>query len=76
MFNATSTDLFCEVPVQEALKVAPYSLTFDNLVVAKVQALNARGWSDLSNVNTVGERIKTAPTRMSLPRRDNKTDTT
>jgi hypothetical protein len=43
------------------LIASPYSLTAGTLVIAKVQAHNKRGWSDLSDANTAGAIIKTVP---------------
>jgi len=56
-YDGQSTELYCDVPVKEVLRLQPYSLAFNELVVAKVQAYNARGWSDFSPINVVGERI-------------------
>lgn len=39
----------------------PYLLVQDDLIVAKVRALNAVGWSDFSELNTIGQRVETKP---------------
>lgn len=57
-FDATTVDLFCDVPVKEVLRQASYGYSFDQLVVAKVRARNIRGWSTFSEPNLTGERIQ------------------
>jgi hypothetical protein len=59
----------CSIPVS-ALTAAPFSLTAGDLVVAKVQAHNARGWGPYSNENTVGAIVTTVPYAMAAPVRD------
>jgi len=39
------------------LREAPFSLTYDTLVRAKVLARNERGWSAASDPNSSGARI-------------------
>jgi len=39
------------------LRAAPFSLTYDTLVRAKVLARNERGWSAASDENTVGAKV-------------------
>ena len=41
-----------------ALVSAPFSLQFDQLVSAKVRAVNMYGKGDWSSLNTVGARIR------------------
>ena len=67
--------LYCDVPVKETLLLAPFELEFDDLIVARVRAHNSRLWSDWSDGNTVGEKIKTEPRFMSAPQRDSATNT-
>jgi len=57
--------LSCDVPLT-ALR-ASYGLAYDELVQARVQAKNANGWGSLSQVNLVGARVQTEPTRMAAP---------
>jgi hypothetical protein len=45
------------MPLKQVLVNPPYSLDFDALVQVKIQAMNAKGWSDLSAFNTDGQRI-------------------
>ena len=45
---------FCEIPVSTVLRVDPYNLQQGQVVIASVQALNSRGWSDLSTPNSAG----------------------
>lgn len=56
-FDGQSTELYCDLPVKEVLIREPYNYDFDQLVVAKVQAQNIRGWSLFSDLNTIGEKI-------------------
>ena len=48
--------MYCLVLMAD-LRAAPFSLTYDTLVRAKVLARNERGWSAESDANTVGARI-------------------
>jgi hypothetical protein len=50
----------CDIPMS-SLTQAPYLLAYNALVVAKVQAHNAVGWSALSSANTIGATIQVAP---------------
>ena len=54
---ATMLQMYCDVPVKTVLRVAPYSLVFDELIQVKVRALNSRLWSDYSEVNVLGLKI-------------------
>ena len=51
------------------LRASPYNLVYGNLVVAKVQAYNSKGWSSLSPANAAGATIQTEPQAMSAPAR-------
>jgi hypothetical protein len=44
-----------------------YGLSYDDLVQARVQAENANGWGSLSQVNLVGAKVQTTPTKMLVP---------
>jgi len=46
------------------LKASTYNLKWNNLIVAKVRARNLYGWSLLSEANTDGARIQTAPAKI------------
>ena len=48
--------MYCLVLMAD-LRAAPFSLTYDTLVRAKVLARNERGWSTASLSNTVGAQI-------------------
>ena len=61
--------LRCDIPVITVLRQAPYSLTQGQLVVAKVQAYNQRGWSDFSDPNVAGQLVQTEPLAMAAPTR-------
>lgn len=57
----------CEIPLT-TLRQAPYSLTFNTVVVAKVSSTNAVGSSaGYSPVNTAGAKIYTEPVTMAAP---------
>jgi hypothetical protein len=47
------------------LWAAPFSLTYDSLVRAKVLAHNKRGWSEASEAYTVGAKIQVKPLDMN-----------
>ena len=53
-------ELRCRIPVS-ALVAAPYSLPPGAVVVAKVQARNARGWGPFSEENSSGAVVITVP---------------
>jgi hypothetical protein len=40
---------------------SPYLLVQDDLIVAKVRALNVVGWSEYSKLNTIGQVVQTKP---------------
>lgn len=58
---------FCLIP-HSVLTAEPYSLTFDTLIEAKLEAFNRNGWSPESTVNTASgllkDRIQTVPSQM------------
>lgn len=43
------------------LRASPFSLAYGTLIVAKVQALNSKGWSTLSAANSAGITVLTEP---------------
>ncbi len=57
---------YCIIPIS-ALRNAPYNLVRLELIKAKIRAKNIRGWSDYSDVNTVGVTVKTEPDQMAAP---------
>ena len=54
------SDLECFVPMEE-LTGPRFSLGYNQFIKAKVQARNYRGWSELSNTNTVGVYSEVVP---------------
>lgn len=60
------TNMFCWVSM-ETLSAAPYSLAFQAVIEAKVQALNERGYSDISDPSN-GATIARLPSAMGDPR--------
>jgi hypothetical protein len=55
-----TTNRYCLVRMTD-LTGATYNLVRSDLVRVKVQASNAKGWGDLSDVNTVGATVETLP---------------
>jgi hypothetical protein len=54
--------LYCYVPVQSVLRQPPYSLEYNEMVVAKVKARNSIGWAaSYSTPNTVGALVQVLP---------------
>jgi hypothetical protein len=72
---AVMAELACRIPVA-TLVAAPYSLPAGALVVAQVQAHNARGWGANSDPNSGGAVIITVPLQMAAPVRDSSATTT
>lgn len=64
----------CQVPMT-VLRAAPYSLSYSDNVVAKVRALNARGWSAWSTEGQ-GATVLTEPQQMSAMSRGSLTSKT
>jgi len=54
--EAQAAVMYCLVAMAD-LRAAPFSLTYDTLVRAKVLARNERGWSAASDANTVGAKV-------------------
>jgi hypothetical protein len=48
----------------------PFSLAFEDLIVARVSAYNLNGWGATSAANTAGATVRTIPTTMNPPVRD------
>ena len=66
------TQQYCDVSMA-TLRLAPYSLVFNDVVVAKAAARNLIGWSAYSVPNLVGGLIKTPPIKMTTPLRNSAT---
>lgn len=63
--------------MQSVLRQPPYSLAYNDLVVAKVRSRNSIDWSEeYSDENTVGARIQVLPSRMADPYEGLSTDDT
>jgi len=60
--------MYCLVGMHD-LRAAPFSLTYDTLVRAKVLARNERGWSAASDNNTVGAKVQVEPLAMGATMR-------
>ena len=55
------------------LIAAPYTLSLQDLIVVRVSAHNANGWSATSNANSFGATVKTVPAIMTAPVRGSET---
>lgn len=71
---AVLASLYCDIPVS-VLRVAPYELILQDLVVARVRAYNERGWGSWSVDNAAGALIETEPSQMASPTRGSATGT-
>lgn len=59
------------------LRQAPYSLVYNDLVVAKIRARNSIGWAnEYSEENTDGAKIQVLPSQMAEPFEGLSTDDT
>jgi hypothetical protein len=53
--------------MQSVLRSAPYSLEYNDLVVAKIKARNTIGWAEeFSDENSSGARIQVLPSQMNI----------
>lgn len=64
--STTMTNMFCWVSM-ETLAAAPYSLAFQSVIKVKAQALNARGYSEVSDPSS-GATMAQSPDAMTDPR--------
>lgn len=64
--DPAKTALSCFVPLS-VLRAIPYSLQFNELVVAKARARNAWGYGAYSEINTSGAFIQTEPVAPASP---------
>lgn len=55
------SDQYCLVPMSELTDPAKFNLPYGRLIVAKVQARNSAGWSQLSDSNTDGAYSEVVP---------------
>ena len=58
--SAAVTDTYCDIPVS-VLRSPPYNLVLQQLVVARVRAINSIGAGAYSPDNTAGALIQTEP---------------
>jgi hypothetical protein len=56
----------CIIPMT-TLTSAPYGYLFDQLIVVRASAFNARGFGSTSTPNSSGARIRSVPSIMSTP---------
>ena len=54
------TNLYCYVPMEE-LTSEKYALEYNELIIARVQAQNPRGWGEISDPNTDGALAEVIP---------------
>ena len=45
---------------------APYNLAYEQMIVARIRAVNSYGYGDWSDLNTEGETIKSVPLQMPI----------
>lgn len=64
--STVMSNMYCVIPMS-TLTTAPYSYVFDQLVVVRVSAYNARGWGSTSTPNSSGARIRRVPDQMTTP---------
>lgn len=80
--NCHSTDpllvlnLYCYLPMEDITDPAKFGLAYNTFISVKVQALNLRGWSDLSPINTLGVNAEVVPVKMNQPSNGGETFTT
>ena len=72
--TAIANALQCSIPIS-TLREAPYSLVYNDLVVAKGRAYNSIGFGHYSEPNIFGARVSTIPSKMDPPRLDNELST-
>jgi hypothetical protein len=61
--------LSCQFPMS-VFTSQPYNYVLGDVIVFRVSAYNANGWSDPSEENTSGATAKTTPAAMNAPVRD------
>lgn len=65
----TFSDEYCLMPMSELTDPSAYGLPINRPVYAKVQAFNLKGWSDLSDINTVAALAEVVPGKVATPTR-------
>lgn len=70
--DAQATPKYCLVDMHD-LRAAPFGLTYDTLIRAKVLARNERGWSTASDPNSSGARVQVEPSAVPTPTRGTET---
>lgn len=60
------SNMFCVI-LMTTFTQSPFDLSFEDEIVAIVEAQNARGWSQNSSVSTSNPTVQTAPTFMNAP---------
>ena len=59
--------MYCVVPMSILIDPLKYDLDFQDLVEASVSAYNVNGWSDVSELNTIGATVRIIPDIMGMP---------
>jgi len=67
-------NMYCIIPMS-TLTSAPYGYLFNQLVVVRASATNARGTGSASTPNSIGARIRSVPDAMSTPTQGPSSDT-
>jgi hypothetical protein len=64
----------CQIPLSTLMQ-APFNLQAGDEVIAKFAAHNTNGWSEMSDVTTLGALIQVEPIKMAVPTRNSQTTT-
>jgi hypothetical protein len=68
------SNMYCIIPMS-TLTSAPYGYLFDQVVVVRASATNARGTGTVSTPNSIGAKIRRVPDMMSTPTQGPSSDT-
>jgi hypothetical protein len=60
------TDLHCYIPMEE-LTGDRFNLSYNEFISIKVQAMNLRGWSELSDTNSISVYTEVVPLVVQQP---------
>lgn len=72
--STVMSNMYCIIPMA-TLTAAPYGYVFDQLVVVRASAKNARGYGLTSTPNSSGARIRRVPDLMTTPTQGPSSDT-
>lgn len=73
--TAVLLNRYCFIPVVTVLRVEPYSLVFQDPIIARVKSRNIIGWAlDYSLENSIYATIQVEPIKMDAPIKGPATD--